>query len=88
MSRPQTGERTWIDEAADRCGCDWKRCGKPLVSKTGRARESRVVRESREKCGKVIDGGSSRTYSSPFDARPRFLKTSNSSGDGQHVQTS
>ena len=27
MSLAQTGERTWIDEAADRFECDWKRGG-------------------------------------------------------------
>jgi eukaryotic-like serine/threonine-protein kinase len=27
MSHSQTGERTWIDEAADRFECDWKRGG-------------------------------------------------------------
>ena len=27
MIHPQTGERTWIDEAADRFECDWKQGG-------------------------------------------------------------
>jgi len=27
MSHAQIGERTWIDEAADRFECDWKRGG-------------------------------------------------------------
>jgi hypothetical protein len=31
MSHPRTGERTWIDEAADRFESDWKRCGNALI---------------------------------------------------------
>ncbi len=72
MIHPQTGERTWIDEAADRFESDWKRARNAQVWQTGRARKSREVRESREKFGEVIDGGSSSTYSLPFDARPKF----------------
>jgi hypothetical protein len=169
MIHRQSGERTWIDEAADRVESDWKRGGNALmelglttplgnmrlidvvpihdrfditndrlvapgspersvlyqrISRRGTgqmppslhrdrpqgrqadrrrdsrmvdrpgekiassAGKSRVVRESRGQCGKVIDGCSSRMYSLPFDSRPRFPKTSNSSREGHHVQTS